>query len=64
MSKCFADDKKICTALNVKKCRGCKIFKTLEQKAKDDEKTRKRLESLEESTRRYISEKYHVKEIL
>lgn len=56
MDKCFADvskdilgpgGKKGCTALRIKNCTGCNFFKTLEQKAKDDERTRQRLKHLE-----------------
>lgn len=46
MPRCFADNGKGCTALKVKNCEGCNFFKTVEQKAKDDEKTRKRLANL------------------
>lgn len=45
MDKCFADNGPKCTALNDKNCNGCAFFKTLEQKSKDDERTRIRLES-------------------
>lgn len=45
--KCFADNGKGCTALRIKNCTGCDFFKTLEQKAKDDERTRQRLKHLE-----------------
>ena len=53
--RCFADvptnskgagGKKGCAALVIKECKGCAFFKTVEQKAKDDERTKKRLESL------------------
>ncbi|WP_312907281.1 hypothetical protein [Tissierella praeacuta] len=50
MTKCFADDGTICTALKVKECRGCAFFKTTEQKIKDDERTKKRLDSLKDKT--------------
>lgn len=36
---------KVCDALTVKNCTGCNFFKTHEQKAKDDERTRKRLQN-------------------
>lgn len=46
MSRCFADNGKICTALKVKSCKDCNFFKTVEQKARDVEKARKRLANL------------------
>lgn len=45
---CFADNGKICTALKKKQCGGCNFFKTVEQKSKDDSRTKKRLESLKD----------------
>lgn len=48
MEKCFADNGRSCTALRIKNCEGCNFFKTLEQKIKDDEKTRKRLDSMKD----------------
>lgn len=48
MDKCLADNGTKCTALRIKNCNGCNFFKTEEQKAKDDEKTRKRLDSMKD----------------
>ena len=57
MAKCFADvptsnkgagGKRGCAALTVKDCDNCAFFKTIEQKIKDDERTKKRLDSLKD----------------
>ena len=60
--KCFADvgvkGAKGCAALTKKQCDNCPFFKTVEQKRIDDMKILKRLNSLDNVTKMYISEKY------
>lgn len=51
MDRCFADIGKGiagCSALNKKYCEGCAFFKTVEQKRKDDDKTKRRLDSMKD----------------
>ena len=60
--KCFADaglkGAKGCSILKEKQCDNCPFYKTVEQKRIDDMKTLKRLNSLDNATKMYISEKY------
>ena len=60
--KCFTDvgvkGAKGCAALTEKQCNNCAFFKTVEQKRIDDMKILKRLNSLDNATKMYISEKY------
>lgn len=60
--KCFADvgvkGAKGCAALTEKQCDNCPFFKTVEQKRIDDMKILKRLKSLDNVTKMYISKKY------
>ncbi len=63
--KCFADvgvkGAKGCAALIKKQCDNCPFFKTVEQKRIDDMKIFKRLNSLDNVTKMYISEKYNLR---
>jgi len=63
--KCFADvgvkGAKGCAALKEKQCDNCPFYKTVEQKRIDDMKIFKRLNSLDNVAKMYISEKYNLR---
>lgn len=61
--KCFADNDFYCSALKINQlkpsdCEGCNFFKTAEQIEKDKEKTMKRIDSLDKTTKVSIYERY------
>jgi hypothetical protein len=59
MNKCFADLGS-CKILKIKKCQGCKFYKTEEQLENERKKSFKRLKSLDKLTRINIAEKYKI----
>ena len=63
MNKCFADLGS-CKILKVKKCEGCKFYKTEEQLEVEKKIVTKRLKSLDKPTRINIAEKYKIKGIV
>lgn len=64
MDKCFADNAGKCTALNVKKCKGCNFYKTHEEARISRKTAKKRLKSLDKTARIGIAEKYGVEGIV
>ena len=62
--KCFADKGNKCLAVLHKQCKGCNFYKTHEEARISRKNAKKRLKSLDKTSRIGIAEKYGVKGIL
>ena len=64
MENCFADNGNKCLVVLHKQCKRCNFYKTHEEARISRKNAKDRLRSLEESTRKYITEKYGVEGIV
>lgn len=58
--KCAFDaDKRVCSALNVKKCEGCRFRKTEEELIRGKERAAARIKTLSKEYQAHIKSKYY-----